>query len=166
MKRLLRGLIDGCKEGPSHSFFEGYVHPRIRPNCFLHAPQQIFQRIEVSRESGLEEEGIGVAFICAEEMLAAHDVVGSRLAIEAHRIPFCPRAKFLKTCRDLIRQLADDSRVKEWLHLDRPREVQLLGLGFGRLVPFLQDLGKGCSVDIDKLLQLVQIVRKLLETLL
>jgi hypothetical protein len=52
------------------------------------------------------------------------------------------------------------------LNLNRPREVELLGFGLGRFVPFLEDLGKGCPVDLDELLKLIEVITKLLEAFL
>ncbi len=87
---------------------------------------------------------------------------GSKLTLS----PLGPGAQLLQAGGGLVRQLADDGGVVEGLDLDGAREVQLLGLGLGRLVPFLEDLGEGGPVDLDKLLQLVQVVGKLLEALL
>jgi hypothetical protein len=52
------------------------------------------------------------------------------------------------------------------LNLNRPREVELLGFGLGRFVPLLEDLGKGCPVDLDELLKLIEVITKLLEAFL
>ena len=52
------------------------------------------------------------------------------------------------------------------MNLNRPREVELLGFGLGRFVPLLEDLGKGCPVDLDELLKLIEVITKLLEAFL
>lgn len=65
----------------------------------------------------------------------------------------------------LVGQFADDSSVEERLNFDSARQIQFLGLGFRRLVPFLKNFGKGRSVDFDKLLELAEIGGKLLKAL-
>jgi hypothetical protein len=72
----------------------------------------------------------------------------------------------LETCRSLVRELADDSGIEEGLYLDGSRQIELLGLRLGCLIPFLQDLGEGGAVDFDKLLQFVQVVGELLKSFL
>lgn len=89
-----------------------------------------------------------------------------RVSLEAHIIAFGPRAKFLQAGGRLVGQFTDDCSVEKRLHLNRPGEVKLLGLGLRRLVPLLQDLGEGGPIDLDKLLKLVEIVPELLEPLL
>jgi hypothetical protein len=49
------------------------------------------------------------------------------------------------------------------LYLDGPGKIELLGLGLRCFVPFLQDFGECCTVDLDELLEFVQIVAELLE---
>ena len=49
------------------------------------------------------------------------------------------------------------------MHLDSTGKIELFRLGLGRLVPFLQDLGEGSPIDLDELLELVQVITKLLE---
>lgn len=98
--------------------------------------------------------------------MAAHDVVWSSLPFKADVVPVCPCTELLQTCCDLIRELTDDCWVEEGLNLHSPGEIELLGLGFGSLVPFLQDLGERRPIYVDELLQLIEVVRKLLEALL
>lgn len=98
--------------------------------------------------------------------MAAHDVVWPSLPLKTDMIPVCPCTELLQTRCDLVRELTDDCRVEEGLDLNSPREIELLRLGLGSLVPFLQDLGKCRSIYVNELLQLVEVVCKLLEALL
>jgi hypothetical protein len=97
-------------------------------------------------------------------VLAADDVL--RAGLESDIITISPGAKLLETCGGLVGQLADDGGVEERLDLDGSGEVQLLRLGLRCLVPLLENLGECGTVDLNKLLQLVQVIGKLLEALL
>ena len=94
-------------------------------------------------------------------MLATHDVIW--IPIEADVVAFRPSAKFLQTGSCLVRQLADDCCIEEWLYLDGTGKIKLLGLRLRCFVPFLQDLRECCSINFDELLEFVEIIAKLLK---
>lgn len=94
----------------------------------------------------------------------ACDNMARRLEVHLNAVRPCP--EFLQTCCGLIRKLADNRGIEERLDFDGAGEVQFFSLGFRGLIPLLQDLGKGSSVDFNKLLELAEICSKLLEAFL
>lgn len=159
-------FVDGREECPRDSLHQGRIICCARVRSRLHSSQQVSQRLQVARKDGLEEQCICISFVCPQQMLAADNVVGPCLSFKANMVSVGPCAQLLKTGGDLVRKLANDRRIEKRLDLHRAGEVEFLGLGLGRLVPFLEDLGESGPVYVYKLLQFVQVVGKLLEPLL
>ena len=62
-----------------------------------------------------------------------------------------------------IAHLGHKFAVEAGLHLDLAGQIELLRLRLESLVPLFEDLAEACGVDLDKLLQLGQILFKVAE---